>query len=101
MKTLIYFYIRLYPYTSETLNMIFEFESSTTQRDLINLDYFIFIPNVQNMKLYQGVDNFDPNEFDKFFEAQLRKNKENVIDPNIFEIIHKFKVLKGLDKESP
>ena len=100
MKTLIYaFYIRLYPYTPEELSMTFEFES--TQRDLINLDYFIFIPNVQNMKLYHGVDNFDQNEFDKFFEAQLRKNKENVIEPNIFEIIHKFKILKGLDKESP
>ena len=102
MKTLIYaFYIRLYPYTPEELSMIFEFETDTTQNDIINLDYFIFIPNVQNMKLYHNFNNFEKNEFDKFFETELKKNKDNVLEPNIFEMIHKFKVLKGIIKETP
>ena len=103
MKTLIHsFYIRLYPYTPEELSMSFEFETSSIERDIINLDYFIFIPNIQNMKLFQNFDNFNKNEFDIFFENELKKNnKENVLEPNIFEMIHKFKILKGLIKEAP
>ena len=76
MKTLIYaFYIRLYPYTPEELSMSFEFETNESGSDIINLDYFIFIPNVQNMKLFHNFENFNKNEFDKFFEDELKKIK--------------------------
>ena len=102
MKTLIYsFYIRLYPYTPEELSMAFEFETSSIESDKIDLDYFIFVPNVQNMKLYQNFNNFDKKEFDIFFENELKKNKDNVLEPNIFEMIKKFKILKGIIKEAP
>ena len=103
MKTVIYaFYIRLYPYTPEELSMTFEFEANEKgkENDVINLDYFIFVPNVQNMKLFHGFDNFNKNDFDTFFENELKKNKNNVIEPNIFEMIHKYKVFKGIIKET-
>ena len=102
MKTLIHsFYIRLYPYTPEELSMTFEFETSSIESDKIDLDYFIFVPNVQNMKLYQNFNNFDKKEFDIFFENELKKNKDNDLEPNIFEMIKKFKILKGIIKETP
>ena len=102
MKTLIYsFYLRLYPYTPDELRMTFEFETNNPQGDSIDLDYFIFVPNIQNMKLYQNFDNFDKTEFDVFFENELKKNRDNVLEPNIFEMIHKFKVLKGIIEETP
>ena len=102
MKTLIYsFYIRLYPYTPEELNMKFEFETDNIESDIIELNYYIFVPNVQNMKLYQNFENFDKKEFDIFFEKELKKNRDNVLEPNIFEMIEKFKLLKGIKKEAP
>ena len=102
MKTLIYaFYIRLYPYTPEELSMSFEFETNESESDIINLDYFIFIPNVQNMKLFHNFENFNKNEFDKFFEDELKKNKDNILEPNIFEMIKKYKILKGIIREDP
>ena len=93
MKTLIHtFYIRLYPYTPEELKMTFEFESTNdSKNDIINLDYYIFIPNVQTIqKLYSNINiNFDQNDFDKYFKSQLEFNykSQNAYEPNIFEVL--------------
>ena len=98
MKTLIHsFTIRLYPYTPEELKMKFVFESD----EELDLDYYIYIPNIQNMrKLFNSnFDESDQKEFDEFFENELKKNSQNVIEPNIFEIIDKFKKYKGILKE--
>ena len=104
MKTLIHsFYIRLYPYTSEELKMTFEFESKDSNQDIINLDYYIFIPNVQTVhKLYSNINiNFEINEFDKYFKSQLEKNykSQNAYEPNIFEVLDEYNTLKGYIKK--
>ena len=103
MKTLIHsFYIRLYPYTPDELKMTFEFESPL-ENDIINLDYYIFIPNVQTVqKLYSNINiNFDQEDFDKYFKSQLEKNykSQNAYEPNIFEVIEEYNILKGYIKE--
>ena len=101
MKTLIHsFYIRLYPYTPDELKMTFEFESSSEiEKDIINLDYYIFIPNVQTVqKLYSNINiDFDQNDFNKYFEFQLEQNYKsgNAYEPNIFEVLEKYNILKG------
>ena len=99
MKTLIHsFSVRLYPYTPDELKMKFVFESN----EELNLDYYIFIPNVQNMnKLFKSYTfgDSDKKEFDEFFQKELKKNSQNVIEPNIFEIIEKFKKFKGILEE--
>ena len=104
MKTLVHsFYIRLYPYTPEELKMTFEFESKDTNQDIINLDYYIFIPNVQTVKkLYSNINiNFDKNEFDEYFKSQLEKNykSQNAYEPNIFEVLDEYNILKGYIKK--
>ena len=105
MKTLIHtFYIRLYPYTPEELKMTFEFESTNdSKNDIINLDYYIFIPNVQTIqKLYSNINiNFDQNDFDKYFKSQLEFNykSQNAYEPNIFEVLEKYNINKGYIKE--
>jgi len=99
MKEIIHaFSIRLYPYTPDELKMKFIFESN----EELNLDYYIFIPNIQNMNKLFKSNNFgdsDKNEFDEFFENELKKNSQNVLEPNIFEIIKKFKKFKGILEE--
>ena len=73
--------------------MTFEFESQSEQ-DLIKLDYYIFIPNVQTLKkLYSNINaNFDEKEFDNYFTSNLKKNckNQNAYEPNIFEVLEKF-----------
>ena len=103
MKTLIHtFYIRLYPYTPKELEMTFEFESSS-EPDIINLNYYIFIPNIQSVqKLYSNINiNFDQNDFDKYFTSQLEENykSQNAYEPNIFEVLDKYNTIKGYSKK--
>ena len=54
--------------------MTFEFESQSEQ-DLIKLDYYIFIPNVQTLKkLYSNINaDFDEKEFDNYFTSNLKR----------------------------
>ena len=83
--------------------MTFEFESQSEQ-DLIKLDYYIFIPNVQTLKkLYSNINaNFDEKEFDNYFTSNLKKNykNQNTYEPNIFEVLEKFYILKGYIKDN-
>ena len=104
MKTLIHsFYIRLYPYTPDELKMTFEFESSDeSKHDILYIDYYIFVPNYQSVqKLYNKNFIFDENDFNKYFDSELKKvyKAHNSYEPNIFELLDKYNILKGNIKE--
>ena len=81
--------------------MTFEFESQSEQ-DLIKLDYYIFIPNVQTLKkLYSNINaDFYEKEFDNYFTSNLKNNykSQNAYEPIIFEVLEKFYILKGIMK---
>ena len=88
-----------YPYTPQELNVTYEFESTNNETDYITLEYFIFVPNFQNVhKLYSYSNrnlllnnfNFNEEEFDKFYRNEINKSKDNINLPNIFDILAKY-----------
>ena len=95
------FYLKEYPFTPEELNIKYEFDSD----DFITLDYFIFTPNFYTInKFYSksssnNLFNYNKNEFDKFFKEEMRRYTNNIIKPNIFEILERFRENKGILKE--
>ena len=83
------------PYGPDDLNMEFIFENNET----LKLDYYIYIPNFRQMNQLLGSNIFSEKEFDEFYENEIKKNKENIIIPNIFEMIKKYKKKKGITIE--
>ena len=108
-KTVIHsFYLMDYPMTPDELNIKYEFESyNKTRPDYIILDYFIFFPNFQIIsKLYTNklfstnnlLNNYKEDEFNDFFEEEIKKYKNNIKIPNIFEMLEKYFEQKGILK---
>ena len=88
MKTIIHaFYIRLLPYNPDELKMKLEFEGNKT----LNLDYYIYMPDTAQM--------FIEDNFESFFESEVKSYQNKIMEPNIFELIKKYKKQNGLLKE--
>ena len=82
-----------YPFNQSELAMEFKFENES---EPLNLDYYIFMPNIRSMNNLLGSNKLSQEEFDEFYENEMRKNIENINIPNTFEIIRRFKKYKGL-----
>ena len=95
-KTIHSFYINIYPYKPEELKMIFKFKNEETT---LNLDYYIFIPNIQNTNNLLNKDNFNKKNFDLYYKNELKKYENKIYKPNIFELIKKYQRIKGLSQE--
>ena len=96
VKNLIHsFPLYIYPYNQNELSMEFKFEG---EKNTLNLDYYIYVPNFRQMNYnLLGSNNIlSEDDFDEFYKNEIRKNFENVNELNIFEIIRKYKKSKGL-----
>ena len=94
MKAIIHsFALRSYPYKPEELKMQFKFEG---ENDTCNLDYYIYLPNFREMNKLLGANILSEEEFDDFYQKEMKKNIKDVKDPDIFEMIKKYKKSKGI-----
>ena len=80
------------PYNKSELSMKFEFKENLT----LNLDYYIYIPNFSEMNNLLGSYILNEEEFEEFLENERKKNYLDVIEPNIFEMIKRYKKHKGI-----
>ena len=86
MKTIIHaFYLHLLPYSPEELKMKFKFEG---EEKTLDLNYYIYIPDTSQM--------FLEDDFGNFFESNVKRYLNKIMEPNIFELLKKCKKEKGL-----
>ena len=98
-----------FPMTPDELSAKYEFETYNEEiNDFIKLDYYIFVPNIQTVnKLYSNklnsnnniLQNYNEDEFNKFFDEEMKNYMNNINKPNIFEMLEKFFEKKGILKE--
>ena len=94
------FSLTSYPMTPDELRVKYEFEGEG-ESNTITLDYHIFTPNVKSLnKLYGAnlLSSFNEDEFNKFYKEEMIKITDNVLKPNIFEMLDKFREKKGILK---
>ena len=86
------FYLMFMPYKPEDLEMHYVFEND----DIMNLDYYIYSPNFNEMNKLLGSNILNQKEFDEFFLRELKKYSKGKTIPNIFEMIKNYKKSKGI-----
>ena len=90
------FSIVAYPYDAKELSMKFKFKN---EEEILELDYYIYLPNFREMNRLLGSNILSEEEFDEFYESERKKHLDNVKMPNIFEMINKYKKKKGIKIE--
>ena len=95
------FYLNRIPYTPKELEMKFEFESREDDQDnKLNINYYIIVGKLQDLQKLYGSSDFNKEEFDEFYENETKKYIESpIIKPDIFELMRKYKIKKGILKE--
>ena len=84
------FYLDEFPLDKEELQMEFKFENG----DIMNLDYYFYILNIDEENKLLGSNILSQKEFDEFFSNETRKHE---IKPNIFEMMKKYKNVAVFD----
>jgi len=102
-KSIHLFYLALYPFAPEELNVKYEFESKDDKEDFLILDYYIIVPELQllnkmsnnNKNLLNSFKFKEDNKFLEFFREEMRKYRNNIKMPNIFEMLEKYNKKNG------
>ena len=102
-KDIYAFYFYSYPLTPEELNIKYEFESKDGKEDFIILDYYIFVPNIQQSKKIYDYNNhlffsLNNDSLLEFLKEEMKKYNNNINIPNIFEMLEKYNKKKGIFK---
>ena len=90
------FSITYFPYDAKELSMKFKFKN---EEQILELDYYIYLPNFREMNRLLGSNILSEKEFDEFYESERKKHIDNVNMPNIFEMINEYKKRKGIKIE--
>lgn len=90
------FPLNVYPYTPDDLKMSFKFEED---QEIFNLDYFIIIPNVQNMNQLFYSNDLNQKDFDGFFKNEMKRHEKERFETNIFKMMKKYKKTKRILQE--
>ena len=94
MKTAIHnFPLSFFPYSPEDLDMVYLFENID---QTLNISYHIFIPNFREMNYLLGSSTISDEDFDEFVHEWQNKHKEEVLLPNIFELMEEYKKYKQI-----
>ena len=88
------FSLNIYPFKPEELKMNFKFEDDEST---LNIDYFIFIPNIENMNELLCSQYLDEKDFEEFYKNEIQKHPREFND--FFESIKKYKKLKGISQK--
>ena len=86
------FNLNVYPYKPEELKMEFKFEGDIVPLDL---DYYIFIPSTNSTDNLLGANDLS-EDFDEFYENEMKQHSQEYFIPNIFDMIKKYKKSKGI-----
>ena len=92
-RVIFLFNLNVYPYKPEELKMEFKFEGDIVPLDL---DYYIYFPKPNSPNNLLGANNLSQEEFDEFYENEMKLHKKEYYIPNIFEMIKKYKKSKGI-----
>ena len=72
--------------------MEFKFEGDIVPLDL---DYYIFIPSTNSTDNLLGANDLS-EDFDEFYENEMKQHSQEYFIPNIFDMIKKYKKSKGI-----
>ena len=82
------FSLSFFPLDTKDLKMSFKFED---EEEPLNIDYYLFMPNI--------INTLNKDEFDEYFESKVKKYRNILEEPSIFEIMNNYQKEKGILKQ--
>ena len=65
----------------------------------MDLEYIVGAPPMQNMNILPYSNNINMEDYDTFYDEEMKKDRNNERKTNIFELINKYKKVKGISEK--